>query len=65
MSKSIAEEIMEPLEIILKKLIRLSNDSVEVAVSQTRVHEIAQEMDAAGMGIEQEQETEMPKGGEI
>jgi hypothetical protein len=47
MSKSIAEEIMAPLEIILKKLVRLSNDSVEVAVSQQRVFEIAQEMDAA------------------
>ena len=60
MSKSIAEEIMEPLEIILKKLVRFSNDSVEVAVSQQRVFEIAQEMDAALSFVQRELESFYP-----
>ena len=60
MAKSIAEEIMEPLEIVLSKLIRLSNDSVEVAVNQTRVHEIASEMDAAMSFVQRELESFYP-----
>ena len=60
MSKSIAEEIMEPLEIILKKLVRLSNESIDVAVSQQRVFDIAQEMDAALSFVQRELESFYP-----
>ena len=47
MAKSIAEEIMEPLDIVWRKLVRLSNETKDVPVSSQRVFDIAAEMDAA------------------
>ena len=54
MSKSIAEEIVEPMEIIWDQLVKLANQSEGSTVSATspeytksRVFAIAQEMDAA------------------
>jgi hypothetical protein len=47
MAKSIAEEIVEPLELVQKKLVKLSKESREIAVSYHRVEEIATELDGA------------------
>ena len=60
MSKSIAEEIMEPLEIVWRELVRLSNESMEIPISQQRVFTLAQEMDAALSFVQRELESFYP-----
>ena len=60
MSKSIAEEIMKPLEIVLGKLVRLSKDSIEIPVNQTRVHELVREMDSVLTFVRRELESFYP-----
>ena len=56
-NQSIAEEIMEPLEIILKKLVKLSNETQEIPVNSQRVYDIAAEMDAALSFVRRELES--------
>ena len=45
--KTVAEEIMEPLENILKDLVQLAQASVEIPVNSTRVNAIVRNMDGA------------------
>ena len=59
-NQSIAEEIMEPLEIILKKLVKLSNETQEIPVNSQRVYDIAAEMDAALSFVRRELESFYP-----
>jgi hypothetical protein len=60
MSKSIAEEILEPLELIQKKLVKLSKESREIAVSYQRVEEISIELDGALSFLRKELEAFYP-----
>ena len=60
MAKSIAEEIMEPLDIVWRKLVRLSNETRDVPVSSQRVFDIAAEMDAAMSFVQRELESFYP-----
>jgi hypothetical protein len=60
MAKSIAEEIMEPLENVWRELVRLSNETYEIPVDRQRVYNIAAEMDAALSFLQRELESFYP-----
>jgi hypothetical protein len=45
--KSTAEQIVEPLEIVWQKLVRLSKETYDLPIDSNSVYAIAQEMDAA------------------
>jgi hypothetical protein len=60
MAKSIAEEIVEPLELVQKKLVRLSNEAKEIPVNRQRVYDIAAELNGALSFLRKELEAFYP-----